>query len=42
MRSGKFWLLGLALFALPELASAASLQKGTSVLPSSSTAGWPI
>jgi len=32
MRSGKFWLLGLALFALPELASAASLQKGTSVL----------
>lgn len=32
MRSGKFWLLGLALFALPELASAASLQKGTSML----------
>ena len=32
MRSGKFWLLGLALFALPELASATSLQKGTSML----------
>jgi hypothetical protein len=32
MRRGTFWLLGLALFALPGLASAATLQKGSSML----------